>query len=68
MDKKVYAVDGMSCQGCSAGVAKAIQHAIPGAEVSVDLTGKRVTVSPGLDAQVQAAVEAAGFDFRGVVG
>lgn len=61
----IYTVDGMTCGGCAKSVTNAIQAAADGAEVSVDLDAKTVSVV-GADAQtVEQAVTDAGFDFKG---
>ncbi|NQU61064.1 MAG: heavy-metal-associated domain-containing protein [Rhodospirillales bacterium] len=63
-----YNVSGMTCEGCANAVTKAIQAALPGAEVDVDLEAKKVTVNgAGDDGAVQKAVEEAGFEFGGAV-
>ena len=61
-----YRVDGMTCGGCAKSVTNAIKAAAPEAEVSVDLDAKTVTVE-GLDdaVKVEAAVDDAGFEFKG---
>jgi len=61
-----YAVEGMMCAGCARSVTNAIQKAAPGTTVSVDLEAGRVTVDgAGDEATVRAAVETAGFGFKG---
>jgi copper chaperone len=60
-----YIVSGMTCEGCSRSVTKAIETAIPGAKVAVDLTAGRVSVEGGEASQVAQAVEDAGFDYGG---
>ena len=63
---KTYIVDGMSCGGCVKSVTNAIQDAIPGTTVSIDLESKQVTVDgPADDAKVEQAVEDAGFTYNG---
>ncbi len=63
---KTYSVLGMTCGGCANAVTKAIQAALPEAEVDVDLEAKKVTVDgPINDDAVQKAVEEAGFEFGG---
>jgi copper chaperone len=42
--KIVYAVRGMTCQGCVTAITRAIQRAAPGAEIVVDLGSGRVSV------------------------
>ncbi|MBT3238530.1 MAG: heavy-metal-associated domain-containing protein [Rhodospirillaceae bacterium] len=65
---KTYNVNGMTCGGCANSVSNAIKAAASGAEVSVDLDSKQVTVS-GVDDDgiVEAAVSDAGFEYGGVV-
>ncbi|MCH7942309.1 MAG: heavy-metal-associated domain-containing protein [Proteobacteria bacterium] len=60
-----YVVNGMTCEGCSRSVTKAIEAAIPGAKVEVDLVAGRVSVEGGEASQVAQAVEDAGFDYGG---
>ena len=61
-----YKVEGMTCGGCAASVAKAIQRVSPELQVDVKLEGGRVTVRGDHEAeQVKQAVEGAGFDFVG---
>ena len=60
-----YVVNGMTCEGCSRSVTKAIEVAIPGAKVEVDLVAGRVSVEGGEASQVAQAVEDAGFDYGG---
>jgi copper chaperone len=62
---KKYRVLGMSCDGCANAVTKAIKSAAPGADVDVDLDAKVVSVENLDDADVQEAVEAAGFEYGG---
>lgn len=65
--KTTYKVSGMTCGGCATSITKALQSVDASAEVDVDLDKAEVTVS-GLDpAQVEQAVEGAGFDFGGSV-
>ncbi len=61
-----YSVLGMTCQGCANSVTNAIKAAQPGAEVSIDLEAKQVTVE-GCDdeAAIARAVDDAGFEFAG---
>lgn len=64
-----YRVDGMTCQGCARAVTNAIKEAVPNADVAIDLALGRVTVAgPADEARIRAAIEAAGFDYRGVAG
>ncbi len=60
-----YVVNGMTCEGCSRSVTQAIESAIPGARVEVDLAAGRIAVTGGEAAQVAQAVDDAGFEFGG---
>jgi copper chaperone len=58
----------MTCQGCATSVTNAIAAAAPGAEVSVDLDAKQVSVEGCDDTAVIAqAIDDAGFEFAGAV-
>lgn len=61
-----YLVTGMTCEGCVRAVTNAIQRAVPGAGVEVDLTSGKVTVE-GADGEqaIAQAVDDAGFGFEG---
>ncbi|MHA1599129.1 MAG: heavy-metal-associated domain-containing protein [Alphaproteobacteria bacterium] len=68
MSKK-YNVNGMTCGGCANSVSNAIKAAAAGAEVSVDLDAKQVSVEGFDDDQViEQAVSDAGFEYAGVAG
>ncbi len=61
-----YLVSGMTCEGCVRAVTNAIERAIPGASVSVDLAAGRITVDGADgDSAVAEAIDDAGFDFGG---
>ncbi len=62
----IYLVNGMTCDGCSRSVAKAIETAIPGATVEVDLAAGRVSVEGGEASLVAQAVDDAGFEYGGL--
>jgi copper chaperone len=64
---RTYDVGGMTCDGCARAVTGAIEKAVPGARVAVDLASARVTVDRGDEQAIRTAVETAGFEFRGVV-
>lgn len=69
MTRTFYDVGGMSCGGCATAVTKAILARLPDAAVSVDPDKGRVAVEGTAPIEsVRAAVEDAGFDFRGVSG
>ena len=56
-------VDGMTCEGCSRAVTKAVQRADPAASVSVDLGAGTVTVETAAPRErIAEAIEAAGYD------
>ncbi len=65
MEKK-YKVGGMMCNGCKAGVERALK-AVDGVEnVSVDLTSGIATVKGEVSEDIIAsAIENTGFDFLG---
>ncbi len=61
-----YLVSGMTCEGCIRAVTNAIQRAVPGAGVNVDLESGKVTVDGAADEPAIAlAVADAGFEFGG---
>ncbi len=61
-----YLVKGMTCEGCVRAVSNAIERAIPGASVKVDLASGKVTVEGGGDEKTIAqAIDDAGFEFGG---
>ncbi len=61
-----YLVSGMTCEGCVRSVTNAIQRAVPGATVAVDLAAGKVTVSDEADeAAITQAIDDAGFEFGG---
>ena len=62
-----YLVSGMTCEGCVRAVTNAIERAIPGATVAVDLDSGKVTID-GADGDklVAEAVDDAGFTFGGL--
>ena len=63
---ETYVVDGMTCDGCVRAVTKAIERAIPGATVSIELAAGKVTVrGADDDSAVAEAVDDAGFSFGG---
>lgn len=64
----VYRVSGMTCQGCSRSVERAIKAVAPEAAISVDLAAGQVRVDGEVDpAAIARAVEEAGFDFAGAI-
>lgn len=64
--RKTYIVEGMTCGGCANTLRNALGKEIPAAEITVDHAAARVVVDPADDAAVQRAVDAAGFDYKGV--
>ena len=50
-----FTVADMTCGHCAKAITAAVTAAVPGAEVSVDLAAKRVTVGNAADAQAVAA-------------
>ncbi|HEY9163924.1 MAG TPA: heavy-metal-associated domain-containing protein [Magnetovibrio sp.] len=62
---ETYTVLGMTCGGCAKSVTNAILDVAPGAEVSVDLQTKAVTVQGATEDTVKQAVKDAGFEFVG---
>ena len=61
-----YLVTGMTCEGCVRAVTNAIQRAVPGTAIEVELDTGRVTVD-GADGEqaIAQAVDDAGFGFEG---
>ena len=63
---KEYGVGGMTCGGCVRSVTDALERALPGRAIAVDLARGVVRVDgPHDEGAVQRAVEAAGFDWGG---
>ncbi len=63
---KTYKVEGMTCCGCASAVEKALQEALPGATIDVNVAVNEVTIEPaGDDDLVKNVVEDAGFDYGG---
>ncbi|HEY9080730.1 heavy-metal-associated domain-containing protein [Magnetovibrio sp.] len=60
-----YKVIGMTCGGCAKSVTNAIMDVAPGAEISVNLDEKTVSVAGADESAVKQAVEEAGFEFSG---
>jgi copper chaperone len=61
-----YRVGGMSCDGCARSVTRALEAAIPGVRVAVDLAAGLVHIGGDADeATVNAAINEAGFQFDG---
>jgi copper chaperone len=61
-----YRVDGMTCEHCARAVTRAIEAAVPGARVAVDLAAHRVSVTADATPDaIRRAVETAGYGFGG---
>jgi len=61
-----YKVEGMTCGGCVKSLTAALEEALPGLAVSVELEGGLVRVDGDHEAKtVEQAVDDAGFDFGG---
>lgn len=59
-------VHGMTCQGCVRSVTAALQQAVPGLAVDVELASGTVLLDrPVPAATLRDAVENAGFDYAG---
>ncbi len=69
MKETIIRVEGMHCEGCSSTVSHFLRNLVVGLEVSVDLEGGKVRLrsSGNLpeEQRVRAAVEEAGFKYRG---
>lgn len=62
---RVFLVENMVCEGCSAAVEKAVTGRDPAARLSVDLAAGTVSIASTLgDDEIAAAVAAAGFTAR----
>ena len=58
-------VRGMSCSPCARAVTNAVQSVDAGANVSVDLETKRVSIETVADVgRIEAAIEAAGYNVQ----
>jgi copper chaperone len=58
-------VEGMTCQGCVTAVTNAIDRAVPGVTVEVDLEAGLVKVNAPQREPVADAIEDAGFEVVG---
>jgi copper chaperone len=59
---RVFLVEKMVCEGCSAAVEKAVTGRDPAARLSVDLASGTISVDSALgDGEIAAAIAAAGF-------
>ena len=59
-DKTVFAVNDMTCSHCVGTVRQALEHALPGAAIAVDLATHRVEFN-GDRAKGEAAIREAGY-------
>ncbi len=61
----VFEVEKIHCQNCSKKIATAIQAVQPGADVTIDVETKRVSVQPVVDeAAIISAIAEAGYEAR----
>jgi copper chaperone len=66
MNQASYKIGGMTCGGCISSVTKALQQALPGVAVEVELESGLAHLKGQHDPKdVAETVEAAGFDFLG---
>ena len=59
-DKTVFAVNDMSCAHCVGAIRSALEEALPGAEIEVDLAAHQVSFT-GEPARGEAAIREAGY-------
>lgn len=59
-EKTTFTVNDMTCSHCVGTVRKALEEALPGAEISVDLTTHKVIFTGDRD-KGKAAIEDAGY-------
>ncbi|MHA6691458.1 heavy-metal-associated domain-containing protein [Devosia sp. A449] len=59
-DKNIFTVNDMTCGHCVGTVRKALEDALPGAEISVDLASHKVAFT-GDKAAGEAAIREAGY-------
>ena len=66
MNQASYKIGGMTCGGCTSSVTKALQQALPGVQVEVELESGLAHIQGEHSPEAVAeTVEAAGFDFLG---
>lgn len=65
-EKTIFAVNDMTCGHCVASVREALESALPGAEISVDLATHRVAFT-GDRTVGEAAIKEAGYTPEAVV-
>ena len=59
-DKTIFTVNDMTCSHCVGTVRKALEEALPGAEISVDLASHKVSFT-GDRAKGEEAIKEAGY-------
>jgi len=59
-EKNTFIINDMTCSHCEATLRKALQHALPGTEVEIDLSSHRLTFT-GDKARGEAAIADAGY-------
>lgn len=65
---RTYRVAGMTCDGWVHAVAKAVERRVAGAQIGIDLAiGLMQVAGAPVDAEIAAAVETVGFEFKGAV-
>lgn len=58
----IFAVEGMTCEGCVRAVDRVVKRIDPSAEISIDLAGGRVELTTMSEAaKIGAAIDAAGY-------
>ena len=58
-----FHIENMSCAGCASGVTRAVQTAVPTAEVKVDLSSRHVSITGTSDAAaVIEVLKRAGYE------
>ena len=63
---ETYLVSGMTCEGCVRALTNAIQRAVSGTAVEIDLASGKVAVEGvAEESQIAQAVKDAGFEFGG---
>ncbi|CAM5791126.1 heavy-metal-associated domain-containing protein [Castellaniella caeni] len=63
--KAEFIVSDMTCQHCVQTITQAVQEAVPGAQVHIDLANHRVAVEPAADpAALADVIREAGYDVQ----
>jgi copper chaperone len=62
-----YRIEGMTCEGCARAMRRAVEAALPGLDIAVDVQAGTIALSGGPvdEARLRAATTAAGFVFLG---